>query len=75
MLMSASSVGIPYTDFKIIAFDRPIYEYHLNKNIDTDLYVDSDEETYHEWSWDSTSKFRNLIKNKMVYYKKSIHKL
>jgi|LakMenEpi03Aug12_release.lakeMendotaPanAssembly.Ray.scaffolds.fasta_scaffold19674_13 hypothetical protein len=64
MLLSASNVGISKGEFKIIAFDKPIYDYYSNKGIDIDLYLDSPEEKYHEWSWDINSKFRHLVKNK-----------
>jgi hypothetical protein len=70
MLLSANNVGISNNDFQIVAFDKPIYDYYIGKGFNVELFADSPEEPYHEWTWDSNSKFRSLIKNKWLLIKK-----
>lgn len=70
MLLSAKNVGIDNTNFQIVAFDKPIYDYYKDKGFNVELFVDAPEQPYHEWTWDSDSKFRNLVKNKWVLIKK-----
>lgn len=76
MLLSAEKVGISNSDFIIVAFDRPIFEYYKKKGIETELFEDVPEEPYHNWTWDEQSKFRALVKNKWAIIKKyyEIHK-
>lgn len=70
MLISAEKVGILNNQFIIVAFDRPIYEYYHKKGYNVELFKDVAEEKYHDWTWDETSKFRDLIKNKWQLIKK-----
>jgi hypothetical protein len=70
MLFSAEKVGIKKEQFIIVAFDRPIHEYYENRGYSVELFRDVPEERYHNWTWDETSGFRNLIKNKWVLIKK-----
>ena len=67
MLLSAEKVGIDKSQFIIVAFDKPVYNYYLDKGYVVDLYADESEEPYFNWTWDKNSKFRNLVKNKWQY--------
>lgn len=70
MLISAEKVGINKDQFIIVAFDRPIHKYYEERGYITELFRDVPEEKYHNWTWNETSKFRDLIKNKWYLIKK-----
>lgn len=70
MLISAEKVGIKKNQFIIVAFDKPIYEYYVNKEYECELFRDVPKEEYHNWTWDENSYFRALIKNKWQLIKK-----
>jgi len=64
MLLSSEKVDIKKEQFVIVCFDAPIYNYYKNKGYVVELFQDSPEQIYHNWSWDENSKFRALVKNK-----------
>jgi hypothetical protein len=70
MLLSAEKVGITKSQFIIVAFDRPIYDYYTEQGIATELFEDVPEQAYHNWTWDEQSRFRALVKNKWTLIKK-----
>jgi hypothetical protein len=70
MLISAEKVGIKKSQFIIVAFDRAVYNYYINKGYFVDLFANESEEPYFNWTWDKNSKFRNLVKNKWHIIKK-----
>jgi len=70
MLVSAQKVGIQKEQFIIVAFDKPIYDYYIDKGFQVELFQDIPEDVYHNWTWDKNSKFQALVKNKWTLIKK-----
>ena len=69
MLISAENVGIDMDNFYIACLDVNAYE-NLKHYKNTFLHIDQPITEYQDWTFDSQSGFRNIVKNKWSIIKK-----